>query len=262
MSSKREQQHQAAILAQFSRQAIPFTEVPGHYDALQILLELSGVGGDDEVLDVACGPGLVACAFARQARQVTGLDITPAMIKQARKRQREQQLTNLDWTVGAADPLPYDDHRFSLVVTRYSFHHLLSPQRALAEMIRVCRPGGRVLVADVAVPAEKSAAYDRLEKLRDPSHTHALTVGEFVELFKRSGLIDCRQSGYGVDIELESQLKASFPAPGDDEVIRELITGDIGKDCLGIRARREAGEVVYTVPIAVYVGTKSGQADG
>jgi len=258
MSSTPEQQHQAAIIEQFSRQAIPFTEVPGHYDALQILLELSGVRGDDEVLDVACGPGLVACAFARQARQVTGLDITPAMIEQARERQQAQQLVNLDWTVGEADPLPYDDHRYSLVVTRYSFHHLLSPTRALAEMIRVCRPGGRVLVADVAVDAEKSAAYDRLEKLRDPSHTHALTVSEFAELFRRSGLGDCRQSGYGVEIELESQLKASFPAPGDEAVIRKMVTDDIGKDCLGVRAKREAGEVVYTVPIAVYVGTKSG----
>jgi len=256
MTSRDEQQHQANIVAQFSKQAIPFTQVPGHYDAMRILLEMSGVAPEDEVLDVACGPGMVACEFARHAGRVTGVDITPAMIEQAKKRQREQNQSNLDWKVGEAVPLPYDDNSFSLVITRYSFHHLLSPELALAEMIRVCRPGGRVLVADVAVAPEKSAAYDRLEILRDPSHTHALTRDEFAELFGRSGLADCRRSGYGVDIELESQLKASFPNPGDEPVIRRLVAEDVGVNRLDINARRVDGQVVYTVPIAVYVGRK------
>lgn len=257
MKSRDEQQHQANIVDQFSRQAIPFTQVPGHYDAMRILLEMSGVGHDDEVLDVACGPGMVACEFARHARQVAGIDITPAMIEQAQKRQNEQNQTNLDWAVGDAVPLPYEDNSFPLVITRYSFHHLLSPQQALAEMIRVCKPGGRVLVADVAVAPDKSAAYDHLEILRDPSHTHALTRDEFAELFSQSGLTNCRQSAYGVDIELERQLKASFPKAGDEPVIRKMVTDDIGKDQLDIKARKVAEQIVYTVPIAVYVGWKS-----
>lgn len=256
MGKKSAKQHQADIVAQFSRQAIPFTQIPGHFDAMQILIELSGVFSDDRVLDVACGPGMVACAFARHAKQVSGIDITPAMIEQAQKRQQKQGLANLDWTVRKAVPLPYVDDTFSLVITRYSFHHMLSPKKTLAEMIRVCRPHGRVLVADVALAPEKSAAYDRLEIMRDPSHTHALTGDEFSELFRNSGLTDCRQSAYGVDIELESQLRASFPKPGDESVLREMITDDIGKDRYGIHARKEDGKVIYTVPISVFVGRK------
>jgi len=256
MSPPDEQQHQAAIIDQFSKQAIPFTEIPGHYDAMQILIKISGVNSDDEVLDVACGPGLVACEFARHARQVTGIDITPAMIDQAKKRQHEQNQNNLDWTIGEAIPLPYEDNGFTLVLTRYSFHHLLFPEAALAEMIRVCKPGGRVLVADVAIEPEKSETYDHLEILRDPSHTHALTRDEFAGLFKDSCLVNCLQSSYGVDIELESQLKASFPKQGDEPVIRKMVTDDIGKNQLGVNARKVDGQVVYTVPIAVYVGQK------
>jgi len=257
MKSRDEQRHQADIVRQFSQQAIPFTQVPGHYDSMQVLLEMAGVVNVDEVLDVACGPGMVACEFARQAKHVTGLDITPAMIEQAQKRQLEQNLTNLDWTVGEAVPLPYEDNSFSLVITRYSFHHLLSPEKALAEMIRVCKPGGRVLVADVAVEPEKSAAYDRLEILRDPSHTHALTKDEFVQIFGNSGLIECRQSTYDVEIELEAQLKASFPNPGDEDVIRKMVTEDVSKDLLGINARKDGGQILYSVPIAVFVGQKN-----
>ena len=76
--------HNQTIVEQFSQQAVPFAKKPEHSDSMQMLIEMSGVSGDDQVLDVACGPGLVACAFAPHARQVTGIDITPAMIEQAR----------------------------------------------------------------------------------------------------------------------------------------------------------------------------------
>jgi ubiquinone/menaquinone biosynthesis C-methylase UbiE len=250
--------HQSKIIDQFSRQAIPFTKVPGHYDAVQILIELSEVSRSDNVLDVACGPGIVACEFARHAGHVNGIDITPAMIEQAEKRRREHNLVNLTWTVGDAVPLPYDDNTFSLVITRYSFHHLLSPEKALSEMIRVCRQGGRVMVADVAVESRKSESYDLLEVMRDPSHTHAMTCEEFTVLFQKSGLLDCRQSAYGVEIDLESQLNASFPNPGDEAKLRDLITNDIGIDTLGINARKKDDKVMYTVPVGVYVGWKVG----
>jgi ubiquinone/menaquinone biosynthesis C-methylase UbiE len=256
MNQRQEQAHRANIVDQFSQQAIPFTQVPGHLDALQILIELSGVGPEDQVLDVACGPGIVACEFARHAGRVTGMDLTPAMIEQAVKRQRELNLDNVTWTVGDAVPLPFPDNSFSLVITRYSYHHLLAPKHALSEMIRVCRSGGRIMVADVAVESAKGELYDRLETLRDPSHTHALTQEEFAALFLNSGLVDCRQSAYGVDIELEAQMRASFPKKGDAPKVREMILNDIGTDSIGINARKVEDTTVYTVPIAVYVGRK------
>jgi ubiquinone/menaquinone biosynthesis C-methylase UbiE len=256
MNQNNEQIHQDKIIEQFSQQAIPFTQVPGHFDAMQILIELSEVRREDSVLDVACGPGMVACEFAKHAGHVTGVDITPAMIEQAKNRQQEHNLGNLSWKVCDAVPLPFVDNSFSLVITRYSFHHLLAPGEALSEMIRVCKPGGRVMVADVAMESSKSEAYDHLEILRDPSHTHALTQEEFAELFLKSGLVGSRKGAYGVDIELEAQLKASFPKPGDEERIRKMVTGDTENNCYGINARMVADKVIYTVPIAVYVGNK------
>jgi hypothetical protein len=115
------------------------------------------------------------------------------------------------------------------------------------------------MMADVAVESAKSLAYDRLEILRDPSHTHALTQEKFAELFLASGLVDCRQGAYGVDIELEAQLTASFPKPGDEKIIRKMVTDDIGIDSLGIDAHRDFEKIVYTVPIAVCVGRKTGR---
>ena len=255
--SRQKQTHIDKIVDQFSRQAIPFTHVAGHLDSIQTLVEMAGATNQDDVLDIACGPGLVACEFARVSKHVTGIDITSAMIERAGVRQAQKGLENVSWTVGDVSPLPFEDNSYSIVISRYSFHHFLEPQIVLKEMIRVCRPGGRVLVADIAIEAEKSAAFDKLEILRDPSHTHALTQAEFVAMFQASSLSNCRQSAYEVDIELEAQLEASFPEFCDRAFLREMITNDIGVNDFGIQTRNIEGQVRYTVPIGVFVGSKA-----
>src|SRR6516162_4382706 len=113
------------------------------------------------------------------------------MIEQARRRQQTRGLTNLTWVVGDAVPLPFPDPAFTVVVTRYSFHHFLEPKAVLTEIVRVCQPGGRVAVIDVFTSsAEQAEAYNRVEKLRDPSHVRALSLGELTGLCQGSGLRD------------------------------------------------------------------------
>ena len=150
MTDRAEEQRRL-ILDQFTRQAAPFAEMPAHSneESVRLLIDMAQIGPENTLLDVACGPGLVACPLAEVARHVTGIDLTPAMIEQAKARQRSRGLTNLTWLVGDAVPLPFPGAAFSVVVTRYSFHHFLEPRAVLAEMVRVCRPGGRVAVIDV-----------------------------------------------------------------------------------------------------------------
>ena len=144
---ERATQQRRLILDQFTRQAVPFSQLPAHSndEANRLLIDLARVGPLGTVLDVACGPGLVACALARIARHVTGVDLTPAMIEQAQARQQGMGLTNLTWLIGDAAPLPFPDHRFSVVVSRFSFHHFLDPAAVLGEMVRVCSSGGTPL---------------------------------------------------------------------------------------------------------------------
>ena len=99
--------HREAILDQFTRQAVPFATAPGIQDetALRLVVEFSGAGPDDTVLDVACGPGIVVCAFARVVKHATGLDLTPAMLDRARALQGEKGLGNITWQLGEAMPL-------------------------------------------------------------------------------------------------------------------------------------------------------------
>jgi ubiquinone/menaquinone biosynthesis C-methylase UbiE len=253
-----ERGHLERIVDQFSKQAAPFARLDIHMNAMDMLVEMSDVGADDNVLDVACGPGLVACEFAQLASHVTGIDITEAMIEKARELAKGKGLTNVDWIIGNAYPLPFPDAEYSRVITRYSFHHFLDPEAVFGEMVRVCSSGGRVLVADVCVAEESSKEYDRMERLRDDSHAHALTGPELSRLFEESGLEDVQYGAYGLDADVEHLLDASSHSPENRGQVLEIIEGDIGVDALGINARRENGRLVFTFPIAVFTGRKPG----
>jgi ubiquinone/menaquinone biosynthesis C-methylase UbiE len=249
-------EHNRQVVDQFSRQVVYFAKLPGHEDATRLLLQMAGVTAGDAVLDVACGAGAVACAAARTAHSVTGIDLTPAMIKRAIALQAEAGLTNLAWHIGDVARLPFLASQFNVVLTRYSLHHFLRPADVVAEMVRVCKPSGRVAVADLVLPPDKAATYDGMERLRDPSHVRVLAEADLRELLTAAGLGDLRRAGYLFELELESLLEASFPREEDANRVRERIESDVGVDDLGIGAHRVGGMVRIAYPIAIVVGIK------
>ena len=245
--------HRDAILDQFTRQAVPFATAPSIRDevALRTVVEFSGCGADDTVLDVACGPGILACAFAKVARRVVGIDLTPAMLERARALQAEHGLTNVTWQHGDALPLPYPEGTFTLVVSRFAFHHLLEPGAVLKEMRRVCVPGGTVMVIDSAPAPEKAAAFNRVEVLRDPSHVRALPLAEHLALFASAGLPAPRQTFYRLQTDIDGLLSRSFPNPGDADRIRAIYEASLADDALDMAPRRDGETVRLAFPVAV-----------
>jgi SAM-dependent methyltransferase len=248
--------HNLRIIDQFGKQAASFARLPGHEDATRLLIEMGQVGSDSDVLDVACGPGLVACAAGVRARHVVGVDLTPAMIEQARALQSRLGLRNVEWILGDASCLPFSADTFSVVLTRYSLHHFTDPVTVVAEMVRVARPGGSVVVADLVLPPGKASAYDAMEKLRDPSHVRVLSNAELAELMAKVGLVELRWAGYLFELDLETLLRGSFPEHGGAERVRELFERDIGPNRLGIHVRRVNGEIRFAYPIVIVAGRK------
>src|SRR5262245_6223747 len=246
--------HQDLILDQFTKQAIPFATAPGIKDeeALKLVVDFTGAGPHDTVLDVACGPGLIVCAFAQVVRHATGIDLTPAMIERGRTLQREKGLTNVTWQVGDVLPLPYPDASFSIVTSRFAFHHFPDPQAVLAEMKRVCTPSGKVVVIDVIASPdpEKAAAYNRMEKLRDPSHVRGLPLVELESLFPQTALPAPRKPFDRLEAEVEDLLRRSFPNPGDADEIRRMFVESLDNDGLGMDTRRQGEKIHLAYPIA------------
>jgi ubiquinone/menaquinone biosynthesis C-methylase UbiE len=248
-------EHRELIVDQFTRQATPFSSAKTISDesALRLLLEFSGAGPRDTVLDVGCGGGLVVCAFARVVRQATGIDVTPAMLERARALAGDRGFANVTLDQGDVQSLPYADASFTIVLSRFTFHHFLDPLAVLEEMVRVCAPGGTVMVIDVQASDDPAKAdeFNRMEKLRDPSHVRALPLGELRQLFVAAGLPAPRVTAYELRDELDNLLGRSFPNAGDDKKIRELFAASAQDDRLGIPIRREDSRIHYAYPVSV-----------
>lgn len=250
--------HNQFIVDQFTKQAVPFSRktAMSSEEIFSLMLAMCEVTPQDVALDVACGPGLTACAVATIASQVTGIDLTPAMIECAKARQAELGLNNLNWQLGDVYSLPFTDNSFSLVLTRFSFHHFLNPAGVLDEMIRVCLPGGRVMVWDSIPEAGKAGAYNQLEKLKDPSHAKALTEEELLGIVSRSGLTNIRTAPFNLEFEMEQQLAAMFPLPGDEERIRQIYRDNLITDTVGMGVHKRGEAIHFHYPTMIVVGTK------
>ena len=245
--------HRDQIVDQFTQQAVPFSTAPGIKDqtALQLLVDCSGVTKLESVLDVACGPGLVLRAFAGRAKQVTGIDVTPAMITRARELLSGVSNASLD--TGDVVPLPYADGEFDVVVSRFAFHHFLDPRAVLGEMKRVCRPGGRVVVCDLlgSEDPNKAAAFHELEMIRDPSHARARRLEELQSYFRAYDLAPELAAMYRLEFEVESLLARSFPAGGDVAGVRARYHAGIENDGLGLHLTRVGDEVHGAYDVAI-----------
>jgi ubiquinone/menaquinone biosynthesis C-methylase UbiE len=148
--------------------------------------------GDERVLDVGTGAGALALALAPLVREVVGLDRVPELLALA--RERVEPLRNVEFVEGDAMRLPFEDASFDLAATRSTLHHVPRPELLLAELVRVTRAGGRVLVVDQLAPVDplEALALDRFERARDPAHARLLPDVDLRQLFEANELVLAR----------------------------------------------------------------------
>jgi len=181
-----------AVQSQFGRQAGWYTVSRRHEQSsgLEILKRLAAPAATDRVLDVATGTGFTAFAMAERARGVVALDFTAGMVREARGLRDERGLANVTFCLGDAEALPFRNDVFDLVVCRYASHHFPNLQRAIAEMTRVARPGGRVVIDDTCAPEDPALddLMNRWEVRRDRSHVLNMPPSRLRALFEAAGL--------------------------------------------------------------------------
>jgi len=170
--------HLKRIADEFTRQAQTFDKFAELTDE-QVATRFGsalGEAGSGNLLDVACGPGVVTAAIAPMAASVVAFDATEPMLEKAKTRCARAGLTNVTFKHGDAENLPFEEALFDGVVTRLAIHHFAHPQRALEEMFRVLRPGGVAVIVDVVSSevAAESKLQNAIERLRDPSHVRML----------------------------------------------------------------------------------------
>ena len=134
----------------------------------------------DQLLDVACGTGLVSRHFKGRVARVVGCDITPAMYEQARDRLDE-------FHQGRGEDLPFDDGVFDLVTCRQGTQ-FMNDAAALAEMFRVLKPGGRVCIINLCAYGDGDREeYYEILRLRNPARVNFYLESDLQELLQGAG---------------------------------------------------------------------------
>jgi ubiquinone/menaquinone biosynthesis C-methylase UbiE len=127
------------------------TDTPGFRRLRQEILGLARLAPEDRVLDIGAGTGLLSLAAARKVAHVAALDISPAMCSLLSAKAADLPTENIDVLVGEATALPLADRSADVVLSNYCFHHVsdADKRRALDEIRRVLRPGGRLVFGDM-----------------------------------------------------------------------------------------------------------------
>lgn len=207
--------------AQFDRQAALYASSAVHRfgASLPVLVEFAAVRPGERALDVATGTGNTALALAEAGADATGVDVSPGMLGQARRRAEEEGRA-VRFVEGAAESLPFEDASFDLVTARHAPHHFRDVPRFLAEVRRVLRPGGRFVMADGVSPtAESQAWFDRWQRLRDPSHGTNRTVAQWRARLSEAGFAWTRDALVPYRLEFGWWTRQSGASP---EAVAEL----------------------------------------
>lgn len=130
------------------------------------------LGPEDRVLDVACGAGKLVRAVAPRVARATGVDLSPGMIEQARRRGAEDggAARAPEFLVAPSDRLPFAGGEFTAVVTTTAFHHFPDPPASVREMLRVLEPGGRITIGDLSRDTPPMKLVDAVLKRVEEGH--------------------------------------------------------------------------------------------
>jgi ubiquinone/menaquinone biosynthesis C-methylase UbiE len=243
--------HDERIREAFTRQAATFEDERlnvAFTSGLPWLLSYVEPRPDDVVADVAAGTGIVSRALAPGVSRVTAVDSTSAMLEEGRQRAAEEGHRNLEFVAGSAEHLPLSDAAFTLVVTRFSLHHFADPAPAVAEMVRVLRPGGRLVVKDLVASTESdiAARQDYVERLRDASHVRMPPRGSVAGLLRGHGLRVSAVAEREVDRPVEQWLAQSVTDAKAAGQVRAAFEADLaGAQTTGLRPHRVDGALWF-----------------
>jgi len=219
--------HGDAIRTEFTHQSSSFGRAAAMTSAetLGALVDLVPEDARGEWVDLACGPGLVARAIAGRVGSVRGLDLTPAMVEEATRRAAEEGVGKVEFAVGDATATGLPDASFYGAITRLSLHHIPGPARVVAEMARLARPGGWVLVSDIAADTDGEALAwrEEIERLRDPSHWACVTPERLRAMGEAAGLALDSERLIPIDIDYEEWLTRGSGGLAAADLIDKLL---------------------------------------
>ena len=214
-------------ITQFSKQVESFYSSPhvNTNDITEEFVKFLELKRHNKVLDVGCGPGLLACYIAGAVDFVQGIDITPAMIEKAKNHANSTNTKNIKFSVGKADDLSDYYAMFDITISRLAMHHFKNPSLVIKEMAQTIKPNGYIAIFDMATSEIESdeVEHNRFEKLRDPSHRRALPLSEVQSYLGQSGFEFQKSISHYFEFDLDAYFSSAMQSPEEEQEARSLI---------------------------------------
>ena len=258
--------HIEYLIDQFTRQGPGFQAGTPlrDADALNTVVKLANLRSGDRVLDLGCGPGIVACRFGaeEQVKHVLGIDMNDTMLELARQERDAAGLSEerVEFRKGDALQSGLPEGAADVVVLRFVLHHQQEPRALLREARRLA--ARRVVVVDVTPRTDAVDALDALEKKRDRSHVHFLPQQELAFMMREEGLGPAMEvEGYRIQSTLEEWLQRShFESDQDRQAFLQMLQVDLeeerDRDVLDLGIVSQGGQVLWSHPVSILAADK------
>jgi len=245
----------------FAPVAKRYRESADHIDAddREILLSRLHLKPSHVVLDVATGGGHTAVAICRQVHLAVASDITPEMLREARKLAAERGCVRLLYIAGDAQELPFRDGAFDRVLCRIAPHHFPDIRGAIREIVRTTRPGGLVGIIDSVVPDDPplDGFLNGIERVRDPSHVRSYRIEEWVTFLTEGGLSLTHVSAAWKEHPFPEWVARTGRSPVVQRQVEEMFLSAFPRAKEYFRVRIEDGRVAsYSDEKGIFVGKK------
>ncbi|MEZ4623189.1 MAG: class I SAM-dependent methyltransferase, partial [Caldilineaceae bacterium] len=228
------------------------------------LLKCAALPEGLRVMDVGTGTGRLALMLAEGgAREVVGVDISPAMLEMAeyfRLSSAAPQAKQVSFRLASAQRTPFRNESFDAVVCRLVLHQSHKPERILQEIVRLLKPGGILIVADLlgADDPVKRATQNTIEARRNPSHVAAYSVEQYRKLINSAGLTIEHETAALFEQDIEDWLLDLEANPASRSVVREMMEAGLETDAAGLNVRHHSGKLVFDQRI-LYVKARKAQ---
>lgn len=245
-----------AVADRFTQVARNYASSPVHRGGpeLEAMLAAAALAGRERVLDLGCGPGHTALAFAGRGARVVAVDLAEAMLEEGRRLASERGL-DVRFEQADVEALPLEDAAYDIATSRFSAHHYPRPELALREAARVLRPGGCLLLADSVAPeaAAEDTFLNAIEVLRDPTHVRDHSPSQWLAMLRGAGLAAEQLGSWWLELDFESWITRNGASPRTARAIREVFRA-APSDVRAPFGLASGDEPRFRIPVALFRG--------
>lgn len=239
---------------QFESSSVPFAKE----QYLNHAISQIAPSPQNAVLEVAAGTCVCGRSMAPLVKTVVCLDATLPMLQIGKQEADKNHLSNMIFVKGYAEELPFLDDSFDIVFSRLAFHHFPDKAAACSEMVRVLKPGGKLVMIDMEAASEEwRDVEDAIETLRDPSHVKNMSKEEMTNLFVTNGLSVQKCEITKIRQKLENWLALTKTPENIQQQITARMRADInGMEKTGFSPYMENGDIFFLQRWVLMIGEK------